>query len=158
MAAQLLAESREEIDRADSKANLVLATAGVAYGAIIAGLIAGQVSLFGGSALVSVLAVVAALLGATGFVVAGMAVYPSIGSPEAGKARYFAEVAQYSDVDDLVGAMADKTEDPSQRSLQQVLAVSRIVVRKYRFTQAAIWLFAGSLVMASFAALASLSP
>lgn len=129
----------------------------MAYGAIVAGLIAGQVSLFGGSLLVSLLAVVAAFSGAAGLVATGMAVYPSIGVPEAGKARYFAEVAQYRDANELAGVIGQDVSEASSRSLQQLLAISRIVVRKYRLTQAAIWLFSASLIAASFAGVVSLT-
>ena len=153
---QLLVETREEIDRADSKANIVLAVAGVGYGAIVAGMIAGQIRLMGDSPQISVLAVLAAVLGGLGLVTAGVAVYPVLGTPIKGRASYFAEIALQRDVDELAEAISELAKSRNQRVLGQLLAVSRIAVRKYRCTQTAMWLFGSSLVVASLAGLLSM--
>jgi hypothetical protein len=153
---QLLAETREEINRADSKANIVLAVAGVGYGAIVAGLIAGQIRLVVGSTPIFVLTVLAAVLGGMGLLAAGVAVYPVVGTPMRGRASYFAEIALNNSVDELAEAIGDLAKSPNQRVLGQLLAVSRIAVRKYRWTQAAMWLFGASLALASLGGLLSM--
>lgn len=140
---RLLDETRDEIQRADNKANIVLAGAGVAVGAMLAGLIAGDVSLSGEPWYVWAFVVVAGLLIVAGIESVGSAVFPRLGTPETGRARYFTEVAQFGDdLDALVSALREEAVKADERNSDQVLILSKLVQTKYALTQRGMVLLA----------------
>ena len=153
-AARLLRENREELQKADAKANIVLAAAGVVVGALLAGLIAGDVSLKEESVCVWVLTLAAgcALLGGVGL--AGAAVYPRIGKPERSRLRYFAEITQHDDdLDALRAALKKESVRGLDRDVHQLYRLSRLVQMKYRLTQTAMWALGAGFVLAGVASL-----
>lgn len=132
----LLDETREEISRADSKASILLASAGVTAAVLTGAVAAGDIRFAGARGIVQVMAVSAALALSAGLALLGAAVMPQVGKPERGRARYFMEHAQYDGADDLREALEHESVDRAGRHLAQLLALSRIVRRKYRLTQA----------------------
>lgn len=158
LTAQLLAETREELTRADAKANLVLAGAGVGIGALLAGMVAGDVTLTGRSTAVLIAAGIAISCLVTGVLALVAAVMPRTGRPAAGRTRYYADVAQYSSPDEnrFVDALQDEAEDPQRRNRQQLLAQSKAVRTKFRAVKTALWLLlAGSAAAAVAGCLAT---
>jgi hypothetical protein len=131
----LLDETREEISRADSKANILLASAGVTAAVLVGGLASGDIAFSAARGAVEILSVLAAVTLGIGIVLLGMAVMPQVGKPMQNRARYFMDHAQYNKVEDLRVAIQAERCDPDERHLAQLLMLSRIVRRKYRFTQ-----------------------
>jgi hypothetical protein len=93
---QLLAETREELNRADAKAAMLFAIFGIAFGAVLAGLIAGDWSprdLAAGAQVVWWLGAAAAVAPLAAL---SAAVWPRIDSNHAsGRVIYYAHVAGY---------------------------------------------------------------
>lgn len=132
----MLDETREEINRADSKANILLTGVGVAVAVLGGALLERKVSLNRAAGIVQVLAVTAGLAVAVGIVFLGLAVTPRIGRGIPGRARYFMDHAQYDDLDKFRQALEYEVTRPAERHLQQLNHLSKTVRRKYRLTQA----------------------
>lgn len=147
----LLDETRDEINRADSKANLLLTGAGLAVAALAAGLISGQINPVQGRGAVQVLAIASATLLFAGLVAVGAAVFPRLGTPEPGSARYFMEIAQFDNIDALSQAISADLAEQRDRHLQQVLVLSKAVRRKYRLVRSSEVLLGLGIVVAAAA-------
>ena len=153
---RLLDETREEIHRADNKASIVLAGAGVAIGAVLAGLIAGNVSLSGEPWIVWAMVIAGGGALIVGIVYVGAAVFPRLGDPEPGRARYFREIANFrGDLDDLRTALNDEASKTDERTAQQVLTLSILVNTKYELTRIGMGLLAAGFTLEGAAALLS---
>jgi hypothetical protein len=133
--AQLLDETRHEIDRADAKASILLAGSGVAAGALVAGMASGDLDPTHARGLVQFACLVALALVIVGIIFLGTAVYPRIQGAAIGRARYFMDHAQYETVRDLRTAISKEAADPEGRHVQQLLHLSKIARRKYRCTR-----------------------
>ena len=152
----MLAETREEVVRAESKASLLLASSGVVVAVLLAGVIAGDVSPWGHGVVVAVLSTISALLVLAGLFAVGYAVYPRVGSPQLGRARYYAEVAQFSSDAELRQVLEGEAEDLAGRDVQQARALSRLVSGKYRCIRVSMLLLCGGFLLAAVAGALSL--
>lgn len=154
-ARQLLAETREELARADAKASLLFSAFGVISSAVGAVLIADDWSPFqlangvewmwwGGVAA----SVIALLL-------LGLAVIPRIRhATHRERLYFFGHVAEYKKFDEFAKALGKKPPDSYDRTLDQVWVISRIAKRKYIYTRRSIltFLVAASLFSVSIVA------
>ena len=152
---RLLDETRDEIHRADNKASIVLAGAGVAVGAIVAGLIAGDVGLAGESFWVWLLVIGAGVLVVGGIAMMGAAVFPRLGMPESGRARYFSEVAEFKDLSALTKALREEATGADERNSGQISVLSSLVQTKYRLTRIGMVLLGVGFALAGLAGLFS---
>jgi hypothetical protein len=131
----LLDETREEISRADTKANILLAGAGIVTAVAAAGFTGSHWTLARERGVVQTLAVAALALGLVGVFMLGAAVFPRVGRPSVGRARYFMDHAQYRTISALREALERESDDAADRHLHQLHDLSVIVKRKYRLTQ-----------------------
>ncbi|MFI6479339.1 Pycsar system effector family protein [Nonomuraea sp. NPDC050663] len=148
---KLLSEAREELNKADSKAQVLLGVVGIGLGAIAGGLLAGSwkpqdladsVEWLWWAGVVAALASVGVLSGA---------VYPRLDRRNnSGRIMYFHDVSHFRTVDDVTTALRQSAELDLERVTHQLLRLSRIATRKYRLIRWGFWL-------AVVAALASLS-
>jgi len=148
----LLAETREELDRADRKAQILLAAAGIGVSAVLGGIAAGRWSPFvlEGASAVSWWAGAAVVL--VGMLLLALAVFPRIKhSHPQGKVAYFGHVASYPTVDALEAALRDTATDLHRRTLDQLLTISGIVVRKYRLISSGLWMVGIGVMLALLA-------
>jgi len=154
---RLLNETREEVTRADAKASIVLAGAGVVVGILLSGFITRDVTLARQPGSVKTLVWLSGGLLVVGIALLGSAVYPRVGRAERGHARWFAELVQYEDDEEALSEAVetDRAEDDT-RDLHQAVALARIVNRKYRLTQRGMWLLAVGFALAGVAGLLSL--
>jgi hypothetical protein len=128
---RLLDECREEIKISDSKASIIFAAVATAT-ALLANLLLDETQqLRTNGAAVTTLSVVAVATLVASMVMLGLAVIPRVGRPEAGKARYFEEHAQFASPEALLAVVTADAELPGIRHAQQLLAMSRIARRKY---------------------------
>lgn len=131
----LLDETRDEINRADTKANILLAMAGLGVAALGGGLINVDLTLDSERGAVQALAGSALAMLAAGITLLAVAVLPRIGKATKGRARYFMDHAQYEDLAEFRAAVQYEAERADERHLRQLLDLSKIVRRKYRLTQ-----------------------
>ena len=147
LAARLLAESREELERADSKAAMLLASFSLLVGVVIAGLLAGEfepedLHCAGGPIWWVGCALVAGAL-----VALARAIYPTLAHGEAqGPITYFGHAAGKT-VPAIEDALKRQVEGSRSRTVEQLAVISAIVWRKYRFVQAALWAFGAGVAL-----------
>lgn len=134
-ATSLLSGAREEIDRADAKASILLAASGVAAGALVAGLAAGTwtpLKLQVATQWVWWLGVVES---AMGICCLALAVYPRERKNDSGvpwTVLYYGDVLAYQTTAQLVTALNRSAEAKIERIADQLRHVSWIVDQKYR--------------------------
>jgi MFS family permease len=131
--ADLLAETREELTRADSKAALLLAASGVVIGALLAGLFGSKWTPFDLDSKIEWLWWLGVTSAAFGVFSIAAAVYPRIrrnGTTHAGVPAYYGDVAAYENIDAFRSAI-ETVPRPKERLIDQVFVLSGIVQRKY---------------------------
>lgn len=142
----VLTAAREELTRADGKASLLLAGAGVGGGALLAAALSGGWSPNRLSNAIEWLwwLGLLAIAAAVGYL--GRAVYPRT----AAKGYRPTSVGYFGDVDaapagTLEALLETSAQADRQGAIDQLKQVSRIVVAKYKDIQMALWLFAGGI-------------
>jgi hypothetical protein len=130
---RLLDEARDEVKNADSKTNIVFATVTFVVGYLGAQLFDDSSTLRSGSDAAAVAAAISLGLFLIALLLLGLAVTPRLGTPAAGRARYFQEQAQFPDAGAMLRAIEDDAADPVTRHSQQVFTLSLIARRKYQY-------------------------
>lgn len=129
----LLAETREELALADSKAALMLASSGVAVGALLAGLLGGRWTPLDLSIWIQWAWWLGAWAAAAGILSIAAAVYPRIHRKviaHASAPAYYGDVAKFDNVEDFRLAIGVKP-DIQKRLIDQTFILSRTVQNKY---------------------------
>ena len=134
-ATSLLSGVREEIDRADAKASILLAASGVAAGALVAGLTAGTWTPLRLQTAIQWVWWLGVAESAIGIGCLALAVYPrerenDSGAPPA--VLYYGDVLAYRTTAHLVAALNRSAETTIERTADQLRQVSWIVDQKYR--------------------------
>jgi hypothetical protein len=148
MADALLTETREELGRADSKAATLMSASGVVVSVLLAGAIAGQWTPLQ-LGWWQLLWWPGAVTGAAGVIAFAYAVWPRVTheDPEQ-KLAYFGHVANYDKVEDLRAALKNKDSTPAMdRTLDQLIVVSKIVTAKYYWVRWGMRLLALGLLL-----------
>ena len=144
LADSILKEAREELTRADGKSALLLAAVGVAAGAVIAAVVAGDWSPLSISPCVQWLWWVGAAAGLGALVALAYSVYPRTkyrGQRQPSIIAYFGDVVLIPR-GELEKALRLTAASPGAVTRDQLKAISHIVDRKYRGIQIALWLLA----------------
>lgn len=150
-AADLLARSRAELNRVDTKASILLAGAGTALGAVAGSLLADGWSPFRlsiGPAIFWWVGVVAGVIGSLALLAA---VYPNHRPGRAPIARrtrylgYYIDVVRYRSPDELAATIRESAARELEVSAEQLLQVSLIVHRKYSLVRGAMWMLAAGM-------------
>ncbi len=144
-AAGLLAEAREELNRADQKAAMLLAATSVAIGAVIAGFIASGWSPTSLGPPWTAVWWLGSGLAFAGTIALAISIYPRIGTSKGAGAQrlfYFGNASEFEDTSAIKRALGEAAADPLERTADQLLHVSQIVRRKYRSIQVAMWCLA----------------
>jgi MFS family permease len=134
-ATSLLDNAREEIDRADAKASILLAASGVVVGALLAGLIAGSWTPLKLQAAVQWAWWLGLVESAIGIWCLALAVYPRERKDDSeipGTVAYYRDVLAYSTNIQLVAALNRSAETNIDRIADQLRNVSWIVSSKYK--------------------------
>ena len=139
----ILSEAREEIERADQKASILLTGVGVAIGAILAGLLPAHWSPSDlGSPWQWIWWVGLAGTG-VGITFLLAAVYPRIGvKGDARLLNYFGDACHMSTREAVRECLLETSKDELGRTVDQIFVDSRIAARKYQLIRAAIWALA----------------
>ncbi|MBC7271128.1 MAG: hypothetical protein H5T76_20850 [Streptomyces sp.] len=146
----LLAEARSEIDRADNKAQILLAGAGIGAGALAGGLLAGSWSPRSLHASVQWLWWLGFGAGGAGVGMLARAVYPRRSRfarvrPVA-SVDYFMDAAAFTSDEELVAALRRSTDRRLEAAAGQLRLVSGIAAVKYRAVASAMWLLCAAVV------------
>lgn len=141
-ARQLLAETREEVARADAKASLLFSAFGVVVSAVGAVLLADDWSPFQLNNCVEWLWWLGAGLVVIALFLLGWAVLPRITHVDH-KERlfFFGHVAEYGGFKEFSGAFESASSAAWDRTLDQIWAVSKIAKRKYLLTRRSMLTF-----------------
>ena len=138
----LLAEARDELTRADQKASILLAAAGVVIGAILAGMISAGWTPTAYSWPWNAVWIAGAASGLLGIAFLVKAVYPRTrrGRDDEAQLFYFRHAAAITSVDELTAELRRSSQRTFERSADQLWRVSQIVGMKYAAVRIGIWL------------------
>ncbi|MER6505442.1 Pycsar system effector family protein [Nonomuraea sp. NPDC001636] len=152
--AQLLREAREELNRADAKAQVLLGIVGIGLGAVAGGLLAGSWSPSEMSNAVEWLWWVGAAAALASVVVLAGAVYPRLDRRKgSGAVMYYADVHRLDSTAAVASALMRSSALDLERVADQLYRVSHIVGRKYRLIRWGFWLLLGGTAATVSAAL-----
>lgn len=143
-AVALLAEAREEIDRADKKAQVLLAGAGVAIAVLFGALSTDEWSPSALRASVQWLWWLGAMSAAASVLALGASIYPRTQRERRKKVDhiyYFGDVLNLESTTEVVEALRRSATLDLERLADQVVEIGSIAQRKYRLVQWAMWLF-----------------
>jgi hypothetical protein len=130
LADKLLTETREELVRADTKAQILFASTGVVISVVIGGILSGDWRPSHLSCRAELIWWIGVGAAAVGVGALAYALWPRIGSAVAGRARYFADIRIHTTVDTLIPDV-NKEAKRQDRDADQLLAVAPIVWKKY---------------------------
>ncbi|MEU1731556.1 Pycsar system effector family protein [Streptosporangium sp. NPDC020145] len=140
---RMLAEAREELNRADAKAQVLLGVAGVGIGAVAGGLLAGNWSPLRLHTALQWLWWAGAGCALAALFCLAKAVYPRITRRPLG-ITYFGDVRRYRSAEEIAKALRDRTDGDLIELAEQIRAVSVIVLRKYLLIRWGFWLLLAS--------------
>ncbi|MEU7738948.1 Pycsar system effector family protein [Nonomuraea sp. NPDC049158] len=151
---QLLSEAREELNRADTKAQVLLGIVGIGLGAVTGGLLAGSWSPFAISNAIEWLWWAGAAAALASVVVLAGAVYPRLDRRKgSGAVMYYADVFHLDSTAAVASALRRSSALDLERVADQLYRVSHIVGRKYRLIRWGFWLLLGGMAATVSAAL-----
>jgi hypothetical protein len=134
LAVTMLAEAASEVDRADQKASLLIGGLGIAFTIVLSGLLSGDwtpetlttigVVLWSAGAIVAIAAVIAS----------AMAVWPRLSkAPAEGTISYWGQVRELRSAAEVEEALRTRGLHNPERTFQQLMVLSAVVQRKYRY-------------------------
>lgn len=133
LAAEMLAEAKDEIDRADQKASLLIGSLGIAFSVVLSGMIGGSWSPSALSVPGLVMWAVGVVLATASLFAAALAVWPRLSrSPGPGTITYWGQVRGMTSPQEVADSLATRGLLPPERTYQQLLVLSAVVQRKYR--------------------------
>ncbi|MFF3581784.1 Pycsar system effector family protein [Streptomyces mirabilis] len=147
-ASALLGRSREELNRADAKASLLLAASGVGLGVMLTAILSGDWTPFGIDNKFEWLWWSGIILAVTGVTCLGIAVFPRTRRSVAANAApvaYFRDVA-VNKKEDLEGLIRVTLGSPKVPILDQLYEVSRVVNVKYELIRVGLFCYGGALL------------
>ncbi|MDH2429093.1 Pycsar system effector family protein [Sphaerisporangium sp. TRM90804] len=147
-AVRLLTETREEVNKADAKAQVLLGVVGIAIGAVAGGLAAGNWSPFDLANAVEWLWWAGAVAALASLACLGGAVYPRTGRSDVKDPEivaYYGDVTRFRTLEALTDALLVASVPDLPRIADQVRRMSGIVDRKYRLIRWGFWLLSAAI-------------
>ncbi|MGC5010882.1 Pycsar system effector family protein [Streptosporangium sp. DT93] len=141
---RLFTEAREELSRADTKAQVLLGVAGLGIGAVAGGLIAGNWSPLKLHAGLQWLWWTGAVCALAALVCLAGAVYPRITKRALGF-TYFGDIGRYGSAAEIAKALRRHDDEDLTVLAEQIRAVSVLVTRKYLLIRWGFWLLLASI-------------
>jgi Family of unknown function (DUF5706) len=149
---RLLVETREELTKADTKAQILLAASAVVVGVVLGGAIGGKWTPTVLVAVAEVLWWIGVLGTALGIASLGFALYPRLLQSHGSRITYFEDVRRFDDAAAVRAALNEEARR-GDRDVQQLLRLGRVVHTKYRSIQWAIVALAVGAVLCGGSAL-----
>jgi len=151
---KLLDEAREEVLRADQKAGVVLFVLGIGLGALLAGLIRGDWTPVERGTLFVVLWWLGSIILLGAVVASALAVWPRLRSaPVSNDIMYWGDVSRTESPAELASRLEGQETDSTDRLVEELWHLSRIVMQKYQLIRAGLLLAAVGFVLHVVAAL-----
>lgn len=152
LAVTMLAEAASEVDRADQKASLLIGSLGIAFSIVLSGLLGGDwtpetlttagLVLWSAGAIVAIASVIAS----------AMAVWPRLSkAPAAGTISYWGQVRGFRSGSEVERALRARGLHDPERAFQQLLVLSAVVQRKYRYIRWSMLLAGAAAVLVPLA-------
>ncbi|MFG2638213.1 Pycsar system effector family protein [Streptomyces sp. NPDC048362] len=141
----LLTETREELAKADQKANLLLAALGVAAAALIGAFASAQISPLDFPVLAQTIFWAGCAAASVALIVLGMAVYPNSGTGAQGRIYYFGDVEKNQIPEGQIATLI-QAANHTERNVQQFVVLAKSVIRKYKLIRAGM-LFSGATLL-----------
>lgn len=149
LGAQLLAETRDEIGRADSKAFTMLAAVVVVAGLFASAILSGTWSPRKLAIASEVLWWLGTAAFGAGIVLLSLVIYPSIDTKTRRPSiSHFAQMRYFARSEELQRAIERGARDQLPRVSGQLLALSKLAARKYKLTSLSICCFGVAVVLA----------
>lgn len=158
-AVYLLTQAREELNKADAKAQVLLGVVGLGVGAVVGGLLAGSWSPFRLSPWIQWAWWLGAASAVAALVCLAGAVYPRTGPDKASDGRgisYFADVRRYHSAQAVADVLRRSPNHDLLRLAGQIKQISRIVTRKYQLIRWGFWLLLAAILLSITAVLVNL--
>lgn len=152
LAERLLAETREELSKADGKAQILLAASGVIIGVVLGGAIGGEWNPTDLDRCARVFWWVGVGAAALGVGALGFAIFPRLLQSDNARITYFEDVLRHRDCAALATALNSEVER-GDRDVEQLLRLSRVAHRKYAAIQVAMGALLVAIILCSAAAL-----
>lgn len=149
---RLLDETREELEKADGKAQILLAASGVVIGVVLGGAIGGEWSPADLECSARVIWWIGVGSAAFGIGALGFAIFPRLLESDDARITYFEDVLRHKDCGTLTSALNVEAER-GDRGVEQLLRLSRIAHRKYAAVQIAMGALLVAIALCSAAAL-----
>lgn len=152
LARRLLSETREELARADGKAQILLAVSGVVVGVVLGGAISGDWSPTDLDRCAQVLWWIGVGAAAIGICGLGYAVFPRLLTTDDARITYFEDALRFKDCPALSeGLVAEAAR--GDRDVEQLLRLSRLAHRKYLAIQISMSALLAAATLCSVASL-----
>jgi MFS family permease len=152
LTARLLSETREELAKADGKAQILLAASGVVIGVVLGGAISGNWSPGDLEPHAEVIWWIGVASAALGIGALGFSIFPRLLQSDGSRITYFEDIRQVKDLGGLMASL-NKEAERGDRDAQQLFRLSPVVHRKYWAIQWAIRAFGVAAVLCGIAAL-----
>lgn len=136
----MLSEAREDVQRADQKASVLLATLGIGFAVVTAGQFAGNFDLSKFSTCGQIIWWVGVVVATLSVALSALALWPRYrlnDRPEFG-ITYWGHIAAFKTLDDFDAALTAEGNPTNRRGRHQVWRLSKLVLAKYRSLRAAI--------------------
>lgn len=137
LARKLLTETREDLARADNKAQILFAAAGLAISVVIGGVLAGDWRPHDLSCVAEAIWWIGAGASAIGVASLVCSLWPRVGRSRVGRVRYFADVRRYDTCDELIPHLNAEAARET-RDAEQALLLASIIWTKYLAIMVAI--------------------
>lgn len=152
LAVTMLAEAASEVDRADQKASLLIGSLGIAFSIVLSGLLGGDWTTATLSPTGVVLWSAGAVLAIASVVASALAVWPRLsGAPAAGTITYWGQIRELRTGAEVELALRERGLHDPERTFQQLLVLSAVVQRKYRYIRWSMVLAGGAALMVPLA-------
>jgi hypothetical protein len=138
--AQMLSEARDDVQHADQKASVLLATLGIGFAAVIGGQLAGNFDSSKFSPCGQILWWAGVVAAVASVALSAWALWPRYkldDRPEYG-ITYWGHIAAFKTLDDFDGALSEQGNATNRRGRHQLWRLSQLVLTKYRLIRSAI--------------------
>lgn len=138
--AQMLSEARDDVQHADQKASVLLATLGIGFAAVIGGQLAGNFDSSKFSSYGQIIWWAGVVAAISSVALSALALWPRYrldDRPDYG-ITYWGHIAAFKTLDDFDSALSEQGNPTNRRGRHQLWRLSKLVLTKYRLLRSAI--------------------
>lgn len=138
--AQMLSETRDDVQHADQKASVLLATLGIGFAAVIGGQLAGNFDSSSFSPCGQIFWWAGVVAAISSVALSALALWPRYRLDDRPKygITYWGHIAAFKTLEDFDSAFSEQGEPTNRRGQHQLWRLSKLVLTKYRLLRLAI--------------------